>query len=319
MPVRAALAPGPALPGGGLPPPQHVRFRLRRLATGAVLDLATPSWRVLAGAYGLDDLATEIIAESAAGGSGTTILGQAYPPRDVFLPLSTRRDRLDGLREARAELRRIAPSGETIRLEMVSDSASGEVVRWADCRRVSDGSTSWDTDTWSAEGWQRFGLRLYCPDPWVHSDPLQWEWSAPSSGLRFPMRFPMRLGPPNLLGRARQLSVVGDARSHGVWTLRGPCSAFTATLPATGETWTLTPPTPLTTGQTVQVFTDPLVARDGLRVIGPDGSSWWRYVSAPRAIWAVPPETPEVLVQMTGTSSASRAVLRVTPRWEAFL
>lgn len=298
-------------------PEQHVRLRLRRLSTDAVLDLDAAPWRVRPGVLGLDDLATELVQESAAGAVGSVVTGMSYPPREVFLPLSVRADRLDGLRGARAALRAVAPLGELVRLEVLTDTSPGQVLRWADCYRVTRDDTAWSSDAWSIEGWQVLGLSLTCPDPWVHSDPISWRWAgATTRSMRLPLRLPHRLGPANLSGRARSLDVIGDARCHGTWTLGGPMTSLTATLPATGETWTLTPPTPLLDGEKVTVHTDPRVARTGLRVIGPDGSSWWRHVQTPRRIWSLPPEAPEVLVDIVGSGWAE---LVVTPSWEAFL
>lgn len=266
------------------------------------------------GISGLDD--NQMTAELAAfsGVPGGVIASTAQPPRTVSLPLVVSgRDRA-GWEATRALLRRIcSPYGGLTRLEVTSVTGG---TRSIEGRAVDPDARQWSRPGFLPDrGRQALTVTLLCEDPFFRSPVVERVWETGAGVAFFGTGWPHYLRRSRIVGETSDAGVGGDAPCWPTWIIQGPATRVIARHVASGRSWTLT--APLLLGQTVTVETDP--RRGGLAVIGPDGSSYFRFLAAPFDLWGLGPLDQRVSVELQGATNDSRVTLRAQPTWRGAL
>ena len=282
-----------------------LRFAVSR--GGQRVDL-TGAWMVLHDVAGLDDLDTiPLIEDRGAGLHGAVVDDVDVGPREVFLPLSLRRNSIEEWRAAREELRAVTnPMLGPCRLTVTRpDGYSRWIEGYALPRREP-----WTASTWSAAGTQRFGLFLRCPSPWWRSASTTVVWETTTGVQWFPI-LPVRLASSRVLGVATPTPLSGDAPTHPGWLLRGPFTQVTATHVDTGRYWQVIDT--IAAGDALAVTTDPQAAG----VKRGDGSTGWDTMRPPYDFWPLQPGPNTVLVEILGANTGTRAEMLVNPAWAA--
>lgn len=157
-------------------------------------------------------------------------------------------------------------------------------------------------------------ITLLCEDPYFQDSVPTTVTRSYATGHPFLSPFP-KVSSASVLG-ATTIVNGGDVPAWPVWTLDGPAAGLTATLTATGESFTLTPSAtphgPLLLGEQATVRTDPAQIR------GPAGEIWTGALNWPGAVlWSVPAGESAVTFSIAGASPGSAVRLQFNQRYRS--
>lgn len=138
-------------------------------------------------------------------------------------------------------------------------------------------------------------VTLLVPDPTWYGQPRDARIERPyeiyGEDSFFPI-FPLVFTPDEGFGTELEVVVGGDRLTWPTWEMHGPAQTVRVDR-QDGATWEvdMTEAGGLAAGQVLTVTTDPRAVFDGIvRVAGPDGSSWWQYLtSSRRTLWPLRP------------------------------
>lgn len=258
--TTGSTGPGSVVPGlGGM---RH----LWHAWDGTTWDIGNPSSpvRLNAGVQGLDDPDVDYYTSDSPGVDGTTDRGFRVSGRTVFWPL---RIFLPAASQAWVDLdasfwRSLQP-GRYGTWEVIQPNRVSRSLRL----RMQDKATPTFTTDPALTGYQTYGVRLVCPDPYWVGDKVTRTF-APATSAPF-------FGPVFTITRSNTLSTAtltnpGDVEAWPVWTILGPTTAVTVGLDAHA----ITVPFTVDAGKAVIIDTDPRAqtAYDATVTTGPDGS-----------------------------------------------
>lgn len=182
----------------------------------------------------------------------------------------------------------------------------------------------------STEGWAQFEqgsweaaaaydevaivqLDLACPSPYWLGEQKSWIFAPDSSAAFFPI-LPVALAPTRTFGVGSTLVTDGDVPAWPEVRWLGPGTTLTFT--TSRGTWEIDATAdPLGSGETAVVRTDPASGLAGdLRVEGPGGESWWKYLTQ-RGLRPLTPGEEQVQVDVTGGDANTRVEVLWRPVW----
>jgi hypothetical protein len=308
------------------PPPPPPKYQLPALTLSRgddVLHLpftAIPGhiWCIGPGIEGLDQPASSLIEQRAAGQFGSYARGINVPAREIFLPLMVMRASYQQMLEERDAYNALTSpyEGHTVRITFTRPSGT---QRYVDAFRAGP-AVIWDRGTWIPRiSWQKFGQVFTCPDPWWKGSAETLTWSGPDPQNFFPIT-PVRLTSSQILGDPRIVTVRGDTVSYPFFQICGPVESVTATHVESGRSWTfnasLEGASSAMDAECATIDTDPRVAAERPPVQGPDGSSWFSFLEPPYDLWSLPPGPQTVQIDATGAGPGTSIRMTLVAQWE---
>lgn len=305
------------------PPPPPAKYQLPTLTlsrNGEVLHLpftAEPGhiWCIGPGIEGLDQPASDLFQQRAAGQFGSYFRGVDVPAREIFLPLMVMRPTYQGMLDERDAYNALTSpyNGDSVRITFTRPDGR---QRFVDGYRVGNAPT-WDRGTWVPRiSWQKFGQTFVCPDPWWHGSAETVTWSGPQDVDFFPIT-PVFLSSSVILGEPQTVTVRGDVIGYPFFQICGPCTSVTATHIESGRSWTFN--IVLDGGydpECATINTDPRAAAEGPPVQGPDGMSAFEFLDPPYDLWPLPIGQQTVQLDVEGADSGTRVRMTVIALWE---
>lgn len=184
--------------------------------------------------------------------------------------------------------------------------------RYLRCRLARPTGTVIDFDP-SLTGYQLYEVEVVADDPWWLGDEVSFSWIYSSVGSEdfYGGASGGGLGPPYFLspsgGFGEQLITnEGDLPAGPRWVVTGPLSSASLTVDAQ----TIDIPTPLTTGQSIYIETDPP------DVYGVFTESKWDVLTGSRQFGRVPVGgTVPVTVQVSDPGAGAQVTMSITPRY----
>ena len=287
-------------------------LRLPFTAEGSTHALGDHGWCLAPGIEGLDQPATSLFQQRAAGQFGSYARGVDVPAREIFLPLLVHANSYPELLHLRDMYNRLTSPyhGRTVRITL---QRPGGASRYIDGFRVGE-APSWDRATWVPRvAMQKFGQLFICPDPWWRGDPVSLQWSGSSPTDFFPIT-PVQLSSDQLLGVPQVIDVPGDVIAYPTFTITGPTTSITATHVESGRSWTFN--AVLDAAEVAMIHTDPRFAAEDSPVHGPNEENWFQYLEPPYDLWSLPIGPQTIEIEITGLTSATLINVSVQPLYE---
>lgn len=270
-----------------------------------VLTDHNAGWRVGKNHRGLGAVKRYLDTQDSPFVDGTEVDDDYALPRTVILPMMvwapTRDELLAKLRTFQAALRTRKPGRVMAPGELELAQADGRRFR-VRCH-YRDGLPDEETlQTGGDQNWVRFTLELFAPDPyWYGAEPktLSWVFSDPTPflGANF---LPLKISAAQVIGDATILNE-GTEDTYGTWRVTGPGSDLILTNPGSSEVLRVTETIP--GGQVLTIVTDPLAGDISLQ---PSGTDWWGKLADGGTMWAIPPGTTQVSLELIGAAAGSR-------------
>jgi endo-1,4-beta-D-glucanase Y len=133
-------------------------------------------------------------------------------------------------------------------------------------------------------------------DPYWYRAAVTQGFSGATARSFFPV-LPIHLASSSVMGDI-EIVTESDVETWPVWTVMGPGSNLIIKNNTSGET--LSANISLASGEAIKIDTQPYVKR----VVGPDGSNWFRFLVS-RSLWPLLPGSNDVTLSMTGATSSS--------------
>lgn len=169
--------------------------------------------------------------------------------------------------------------------------------------------------------WRLWAAQFKLYDPfWTSLSAESLSFGAGGGGAGFFPLLPVRLASSAVLGETTA-TLVGDVRTWGVWTINGPANGLTTLgnarlgrevkLDLTGDH-------ELGEGERVVVDMRPSQASiTAYTDAEPDGVNWFSARVGVPQMWPLEPGTNDIVVSISGATSATSARFDYTPRWLA--
>lgn len=189
----------------------------------------------------------------------------------------------------------------------------GEEVSITGDALFSGGAEFMAQAAWDTSAVVQFEMR--CPDPMFYAAERTARQSASTGTTFFPIG-PVVLADSSTFGETFDLNVGGSRPAWLTAQLTGPMTEVTLTY-SDGTAWGLDlTADPLLGAETITVRTDPATGLLGVpRIEGPDGSSYWRYLT-PRGFRPLLPRSDSVTIDVVGGGPGSQVLLSWRPAHE---
>lgn len=244
-------------------------------------------------------------------GDGSVIRGVRALPRTYLLPLAVKGEDFTAWRALHQRIARsfnpLTGDGQ-LRIQQPDDTSRILTCRY---NGGAEGDSIVDPD---GRYWYRvWGAKLRAVDPWWYAALSQTiHFGAPGTTPFFPI-LPLRLSRSQVLGEAT-LSLDGDVRTWGVWTIHGPADGTAVLRSATLDrsiTLDLTGDHALAEGETVTVDMRP--GRQGIR--GPAGEAWWSARVGVPSMWWLQPGVNDLSLSVAGGDEHTAVDFEYVPRF----
>ncbi|MEU2513784.1 phage tail domain-containing protein [Streptomyces syringium] len=274
-----------------------------------------PALMMLPGAQGLTMPPVELHADSSPNLHGSIYRSARYAQREVMLPVYLHGIDRRSLRHLRDKLLEALDPANGYCVLTFEESDSRP--RYLNC--YYKGGVEGDEGEDSAGfRWARYGIQLTAHDPFYYSDSMQvakWTFGQGeaflSTGGSF---FPLRLEQGLVSSPELTVHNPGSVEAWPVWELTGPVRSFTFSLGEKSFSIPSASAEAVPAGRTLTVDTRP-----GYKTLVDDrGLNYWPRLAPNPQLWALPPGSSRVSVEMTPGSGAASLRLSFRPRYKSY-
>ena len=300
----------PTAPGVVVPP----RIPRRRVVVGMTVSSPAGSMDLLAddvhvqldGTSGLTGPDTDVELDELAGVDGAFLRGEdeeraglILRPLDVILTLMVHGS--DGVAAEAdvAEIRRILSSRRhgPATLRLTRGDGTTRTLRVHHVPKRGDFDAQWGVNSPS----RRVLLRLLAPDPLWRGRPGS---AGPftvggGTGLALPVALGFSLARSTVIGRVKEIEVLGDEITHPVVSVVGAVGALTATRGEGAQARSYTVAGALLAGEPLVVDHDPRAVLGAGQAVGPAGADWTDRLDDGADLWPLRPGTEAILLDLS--------------------
>jgi hypothetical protein len=268
---------------------------------------------VAAGRAGEDMPPFEMIEDDVPDGDGTVVRGVRALPRTYLLPLIVKGAEGDyaGFRALQQRLlAAFSPLSGDGRLRIQQPDGTSRVLT---CRYESGAEGDQIREPGGRLWYRKWAIKLRAHDPWWYAAAAQTVTFTAEAPTGFFPILPAVLTRGQLSGETT-LTLEGDVRTWGLWTVHGPARGVTVLRSATlGREFRVdfSGDHALDTGQAATIDMRP--GRVGIR--GPAGQPWWSARASAPSMWWLQPGVNDVEISVAGGEAGTSVDFTYTPRF----
>ncbi|MGW2113803.1 phage distal tail protein [Streptomyces zhihengii] len=292
----------PVIPG---PPPWEWPQRLQEMPSISYTDPGGQvtqftdwerGWTVPPGPRGMDMPTWAISRDESPGIDGYALRQVRAQGKNIVIPIAFwAQDSRDAYLERRRGLiRSLNPKRGPGTLTLTQPNGDQRTIQAI----YEDGLEGDETRDAAGARWCQTAITFSCPSPFWLGSEISRTWQTESGEEFYPI-LPLVVGASQVLGEVT-VNNSGDDDAYPIWTIDGPATAITLDNHTTGETLTLT--RTLTGADTVVIDT-----RQRQQTALLNGSTnLWPDLSDDSSMWALAPNTNELELTVSGSTSDTR-------------